>query len=92
MLMNISLSLFVLLFLSTKSLTTTATTTAATTTALDDYVWKHDDNYNWVEMPQYGMKMKNIEMLCKDISTLFIEDKFILLHNHHHHHHHHYDH
>jgi len=54
MLMNISFTLFVLLFLSTKSLTTTATTTAATTTALDDYVWKHDDNYNWVEMPQYG--------------------------------------
>lgn len=52
MLMNFSLTLFVLLFLSIKLLTTTATTT----TALDDYVWKHDDNYNWVEMPQYGMK------------------------------------
>ena len=32
------------------------TTTATTATALDAYVWKHDDNYHWVEMPQYGMK------------------------------------
>jgi hypothetical protein len=56
--MNISLSFVVLLFLSIKLLLTTAATATATTTALDDYVWKHDDNYNWVEMPQYGMKNK----------------------------------
>ena len=74
---NISLSFLVLLFLSTKSwiieaksdivTTTTATTAAAitttSTTALDDYVWKHDDNYHWVEMPQYGMKY-DISYIC----------------------------
>ena len=69
LLINISLSFLVLLLLSTKSwiieakseivTTTTATTASAattTSTALDAYVWKHDDNYHWVEMPQYGMK------------------------------------
>jgi hypothetical protein len=72
MLMNISLSLFVLLFLSTKSLATTATTTAATTTALDDYVWKHDDNYNWVEMPQYGMKNKKyIDVVQRRFDSIY---------------------
>lgn len=62
-LLNISLTFFVLLFLSIKSLIiqakseiiTATTTTTSTTTALDDYVWKHDDNYHWVEMPEYGM-------------------------------------
>ena len=47
-LINISLSFLVLLFSSWNI--------NATTTALDAYVWKHDDNYHWVEMPQYGMK------------------------------------
>lgn len=69
MLINISLSFLVLLFLSTKSWIIEAkskivtTTTATTSTALDDYVWKHDDNYHWVEMPQYGMKY-DIRYIC----------------------------
>ena len=50
-LINISLSFLVLLFSSWN-----IEAAAATTTALDAYVWKHDDNYHWVEMPQYGMK------------------------------------
>ena len=23
-------------------------------TPLDDYVWKHDENYKWVELPEYA--------------------------------------
>lgn len=23
-------------------------------TPLDDYVWKEDENYKWVELPEYG--------------------------------------